>query len=415
MSSEVENDSNLVMYTLYTWMEKENDPKEGRYDLETNEVLEATALSYDRLKDAVEFLKDRGFLDATISFGGLQDISPTVEGRIRFQEDRSAIEIKAASYVYDVFLSHAGLDDELASVVKGLLEYNDIKVFATPESIESGKWEPKIEKALQRSRDIWVLLTSAALSQSVWVHQELGYFYGFQHGRGEDPEGDRCHYLFTPGTVQPGLYRELQGTPIDSFEDPRIAAEAITQGIGRDFKLPPNYDGQLIKNETEALNDSPTITMKQDGSEGHAGNSTQTVGIYLETDAPIYNVQAIVISDTVSATIEKPFPQLNDKGRLPILISWKPKSGGVEPIQFPTEIVDPRNRSFTITDRPNDPGTGELIAITFDTQNEGPVAALTYFNVVTHQKGFPEFQLLVQGAPFGFVRGVANPGAPTGS
>lgn len=406
MSSQIDTDAMLVMHRLYTWIEGDNDENEGRYSLSKSEILESTKLPDDRLEDAVEFLGNRDQLKARYTLGGLQQISPTVEGRRNFQEDQSAIQFMVLPNMYDVFLSHSAVDDQLSGVVKNLLEQNGIKTFATPGSIESGKWEPQIEEALQQSQHIWVLLTPAALGQSIWVHQELGYFYGFGHGRGEDPKGNLCRYLFTSDTVQPGLYRELQGTPIDSFEDPRIVAEAIANGIGRDFEVPSNYDGELIRSSVGEITKRPALKLRQDGSEGHAESSTQTVGITIETDVPIYNIQAVAFSKSVSVSIEKPYPQLDSHGRLPLLISWQDQPGDAEPFHFPTEVLDPRNRLFTFTNRPNDPGNSELLAITFDTQDDGPIAALTYFTVATHQKGFPDFQLIGPGAPFGWVKGV---------
>lgn len=83
---------------------------------------------------------------------------------------------------YDVFISHSSLDNALATDVKELLGANGISVFTTPGSIPTGKWEEQIEEALQRSTQIWVLLTTNAVKESVWVHHEFGYFYGFCHG-----------------------------------------------------------------------------------------------------------------------------------------------------------------------------------------------------------------------------------------
>ena len=83
---------------------------------------------------------------------------------------------------YEVFISHSSLDDALATDVKELLGANGISVFTTPGSIPTGKWEEQIEEALQRSTQIWVLLTTNAVKESVWVHHEFGYFYGFCHG-----------------------------------------------------------------------------------------------------------------------------------------------------------------------------------------------------------------------------------------
>lgn len=55
---------------------------------------------------------------------------------------------------YDVFLSHASLDDELAEDVRKLLAECGITVFTTPASIPAGKWEQQIEEALQESKEV---------------------------------------------------------------------------------------------------------------------------------------------------------------------------------------------------------------------------------------------------------------------
>lgn len=145
---------------------------------------------------------------------------------------------------YDVFLSHSSLDDELASDVEDILKLNGITVFATPGSIISGKWEPQIEEALQNSDHIWVLLTPNALSHSVWVHHELGYFYGFRHGRGEDSLGSRSHYVYEEDTPKPGLYAQLQGVPVETLGDPLVVATTIAETLGRDLKPPTDWQGR---------------------------------------------------------------------------------------------------------------------------------------------------------------------------
>ena len=148
---------------------------------------------------------------------------------------------------HDVFLSHSSLDDELAEDVRMLLTKSDISVFSTPTSIPSGKWEQQIEDALKQSTDVWVLLTPNALAESIWVHQELAYFYGFHHGRGEDDLGRHSRYMYQPGTVRPGLYDHLQGTDIERLGDPVFVAKAIADSLGKPLTIPddwhnPSYD-----------------------------------------------------------------------------------------------------------------------------------------------------------------------------
>jgi hypothetical protein len=95
---------------------------------------------------------------------------------------------------YAVFISHSGEDDELTRRIKRLLEDSGIYTFATPGSVSSGLWNPQIEKALQKSQHLWLLLAPAALSKSIWAHQEFGYFYGQKRYLESDAADQRLHY-----------------------------------------------------------------------------------------------------------------------------------------------------------------------------------------------------------------------------
>ena len=142
---------------------------------------------------------------------------------------------------YDVFLSHSSLDDNLCKDITVLLENSGLQVFATPASIETGKWEEQIEKALQNASTVWVLLTPNAMSQSVWTHHEFGYFYGFRHGKGIDPRGDGCRFLYSDASYLRGLYGHIHGTQVASFEDPVDIARLIAAGLGKDLSIPTGW------------------------------------------------------------------------------------------------------------------------------------------------------------------------------
>lgn len=243
MASEIERDAVAILRLLYTWSEQEDDPKTGRYDLSTDEVLDAINLPLERVNDAVSFLKDRGFLGSIVTQGGLQRISPTTEGRLEFQKI-SAEQQPVPNGNYDIFLSHSGQDDALTKDVKKLLEHNGLSVFSTPTSIPSGKWEPQIERALQDATDCWVLLTHNALTRSVWVHNELGYYYGFRHGQGGGELGEHSHFVFPTGTPLPGLYSQLMGTPTDDIGNPEVVAGIITNSLGITLDLPPSWQSR---------------------------------------------------------------------------------------------------------------------------------------------------------------------------
>lgn len=145
---------------------------------------------------------------------------------------------------YDVFISHSSVDDQLAGDVMKLLEHNNIKAFCTPTSIPSGKREPQIEKALQNSTDVWVLLTANALERSVWVHHELGYFYGFRHGRGLDELGNHSRYMYQEGVLQLGLYAQLQGVKVETIGDPIQVAKTIASHLNLNLEIPPDWQNR---------------------------------------------------------------------------------------------------------------------------------------------------------------------------
>ena len=138
------------------------------------------------------------------------------------------------TYEYDVFLSHSALDNALAAEVQLLLESNRISVFSTPQSIPSGKWEPQVEAALSNAQQIWVILSPNALGRSVWVHHELGYFYGFRHGRQEDQQGDNTRYVYEQDTPLLGLYGHLQGTQVDNVWDSEQVRQNNCRGARKD-------------------------------------------------------------------------------------------------------------------------------------------------------------------------------------
>ena len=141
----------------------------------------------------------------------------------------------------DVFLSHSSLDDDLCKDITTLLENSGLRVFATPASIPTGKWEEQIEEALQNAATVWVLLTPNAMAQSVWAHHEFGYFYGFRHGMGVDPRGDSCRFLYSDPSHLRGLYGHIQGTRVTSFEDPVALAREIAGGLGKDLRIPSGW------------------------------------------------------------------------------------------------------------------------------------------------------------------------------
>ena len=145
---------------------------------------------------------------------------------------RSGNGAVAGAPAYDVFLSHSSEDDELAQRVRMLLEVAGIRAFATPGSIPSGLWNPQIERALQRSQHLWLLLTPSAVNKSIWAHQEFGYFCGYKRALDPESADQRLHYFEVEGNKQrPGMYAHFQATPVSSFEDPVALARIIAQSL----------------------------------------------------------------------------------------------------------------------------------------------------------------------------------------
>ena len=219
----------------------------GRYELSADEVLGVTGLPLERVEDAVKLLVSRDLLTALETYGGLQSVSPTADGRLEFQRVSTADEAPAAGNTYDVFLSHSSHDDQLSADVKLLLEHNGLTVFTTPSSIPSGKWEQQIEDALQDAVDCWVLLTPNALAQSVWVHHELGYYYGFRYGREIDQLGFHSHYIYPLEEPRPGLYDHLQGNDTDDIGNPEVVASIILESLRKPLNLPSDWEPAPIR------------------------------------------------------------------------------------------------------------------------------------------------------------------------
>ncbi len=158
----------------------------------------------------------------------------------RISEMSAAAQAQAVGY--DVFLSHSAADDVLAGKITEFLQASNISVFCTPGSIESGKWEPAVEAALKGARHLFVLLTPAALMASTWVHQEFGYFFGFQTAGDPDAEM-RLHYLELQSNAQhPGMYAHFQATPVSSFDDPSLVARLVARIIGKPFSEPQSLE-----------------------------------------------------------------------------------------------------------------------------------------------------------------------------
>lgn len=134
--------------------------------------------------------------------------------------------------LYDVFLSHATEDNELAERIARILREAGLKVFATVPGDPPGLWSEAVRLALEEAEWLWLLLTEPALRRSIYVHHEFGYFFGFHRRRIASPDiqlvGNRLRYIVRRGEMRrPGMYQHFQDFPVDDINDPEAIAKII--------------------------------------------------------------------------------------------------------------------------------------------------------------------------------------------
>ena len=245
--TEIEKDATLVLRTLAEWIEDEDQSRKGQYQVSGRELTEKLGLRPRRVNRAVELLETQGYVHWLRAVGTVpyvfSDTRITPEGHLALQQLDEAQEEERRNRI-DVFLSHSNVDDKLCADIASLLRYSGLKVFATPASIPTGKWEEQIEEALQNAATVWVLLPPNALSRSVWTHHEFAYFYGFRHGKGMDKWGNACRFLYSEDGNLPGLYGHIQGTPVDSFDNPVLLAQSIADALDKTLDVPADWTPQ---------------------------------------------------------------------------------------------------------------------------------------------------------------------------
>jgi hypothetical protein len=335
---------------------------------------------------------------------GFTKYKPGLTPQAHLSFDQSDASDTQEELEYDVFLSHSSEDNELAQRIKRLLEDSEIHTFATPSSIPSGLWNPRIEKALQRSRHLWLLLTPKALERSIWSHQEFGYFYGHKRALGLYDADQRLHYFEIQGnSSRPGLYFHFQATPVLSFDDPVLLARVIARSLSRDFNEPKNPTAWLLQQPTitelvPVIFDEFSVTSVS--ASGDAISSTGTAELTINTPITLFDVCAAGWHPQVKTT-SSPKLQIpkNHKGVVKINLHW------LQNESHPETIIDSKGRQFRF-ERPRDPGDEWYpLYLTFENDQYGIWGLVTYFNVRRHQKGFPEFSKISASAPFGWVRG----------
>jgi len=246
--TEMERDATAVLRTLVEWAEADDDFHRGEYRVSGKELSDRLGLPPRRVNHAIALLERSGFVGWLRTMGTapyeFRDVWASPEGHLEVQRLTEQEALNRETQL-DVFLSHSSLDDDLCKDIAYLLENSGLRVFSTPASIPTGKWEEQIEEALQNASTVWVLLTPNAMSQSVWAHHEFGYFYGFRHGKGVDLRGDSCRFLYSDSSYLRGLYGHIQGTQVTSFEDPVAIALEIAAGLGKGLSIPPGWKPRI--------------------------------------------------------------------------------------------------------------------------------------------------------------------------
>ena len=310
---------------------------------------------------------------------------------------------------WDIFLSHASEDDELAARVAKLLSASGIKVFTTGPGFPTGIWSDEVRAALEESEHFWLLLTDKALDRSVYVHHEFGYFFGWHREKNALSDarviGRRLRYFVEDGNRRrPGMYQHFQDFPIDGFDDPVVIGRVIASEIGRVLEEPENPDEYRIGGSGGAATPPDGLATLQIVRTSSSAPPDYSYGIFtiaVLSPVAIFTVGAVAWHDQVYVSPLKPLPQVGAgrKEQLSLRADW---AKDTEP---PQELQDTQKRRY-VMQRPRGPGPPWApLYITFETESGEAWAAVAYMRVETHQKGFPEVQLLHGPNPFGWVKG----------
>jgi hypothetical protein len=396
----MEQDARDVLRALVEWSEGQDNPNIGTWQVSGAELQAKLSMPPNRINDAVDLLLMQQHVGQSRTFGtspyNFSEVWPETLGKLEYQRatemPEQAVPEQGAG-TFEVFLSHSSLDDALAADVKQLLETSGIRTFSTPSSIPTGAWEPQIEQALQTSSSIWILLTPNALRESVWTHHEFGYFYGFNHGKGADPKGHRCRFLYTIGAELKGLYAWIQGTSIDSFEDPIQVATMIATDSGKELLVPVGWSRRPYPRQSGTPIIHPKmgpVSISQTGGSHGSGTSQVTIKITL-IDETMHRVAALTTHPDVDLTnvtgpdiIAPSYP-----GSIMLRLQYRES----QTADLPKELTDIQGRIFGVISGPKAPEGKAPLLITFETEDGRALAAVFYYTINRHSKGFPEFNL----------------------
>lgn len=286
------------------------------------------------------------------------------------------------------------MDDKLASDIKKLLEANQISVFTTPSSMPAGKWNNKIEKALQNSSTIWVLLTPDALTDGLWVHHQLAYFYGYNHGKGDDQRGDNCKYLYMKWANRTGLYGRLHGVRIESFDDPVLVAETITREMNREFILRADWITEVGPQRLADVGEQPYTGKPAIGITKKAyGPGTTEVMLWLQNviNETIHHVSVLTAHPEVKVVEVDGCVAIFPSYAYPLRFKLRSREKRWEDI--PEELVDDWGRRFNIIPGPGAPEGKVPLLITHETRGGRAMAAVFYYTMNHDSDGYPDIEI----------------------
>lgn len=149
----------------------------------------------------------------------LKKYSPTLKRRIINRN------INMWRYNYDVFISYAVKDANIAEDMKESLESSSLRVFMAEKTIETGeKWEQSLRQALTKSRILLLLLTPNSVS-SKWVMAEAGAGWALE-------KIVMAGVMFLEFTQIPEFLRQFQCCRVESATEQRKFIEQIKGRCG---------------------------------------------------------------------------------------------------------------------------------------------------------------------------------------
>jgi hypothetical protein len=199
-----------------------------------------------------------------------------------------------------------------------------------------------------------------------------------------------CRYLYVRGTQRPGLYAHIQGTEIQSFENPVEIAKVIADSVEKPFVVPVDWSHRIYPPPVNASERHPDLG-KVDIVLGRSGDAADLQIEISEISEPIYHVYALTDHPRVEISEVRPADVISQSAPRSIFIRFvfkKHQSSGST-----GKAVDHRGRQFSLLPGPRRPEGKWPLLLTYETEDGRAQAAVFYYDVKTHQKGFPEITL----------------------